>query len=506
MSGRLEEILLSLAPGWAASRARNRVKAQMYSNAYEAANPSRHRKIPRDFGSGNAAVVGAGQPLRNIARHLERNHDLARGILNTLVRNVVGATGIGIEPQPTDPSGNIHDDLADQLSSLFADWCECPEVTHQFDWARTQQLLCRSWLRDGESLFQLLQGLIQTLDHGTVVPFSIEMIEADLLPFWFDDFGNNILQGVERNAWGRPLAYWLFKQHPGDVGVSWSPEMKRVSADRICHIKLVDRIGQVRGVSMFASVLTRLDDIKDYEESERVAAKIAASLAAVIKKGDPTMYPETDPNASAAAQPRQLNFQPGMILDDLRPGEDITMMDSKRPNTGLNAYRDSQLRAVSAGADVSYSSASRNYNGTYSAQRQELVEISGAYALLSNAFIDQCVRPVWQAFVSTSILAGQIKVPSGMTAAGVAEALFVPPQMPWIDPLKEANANEVMEANCYRSGPEIIRRLGGNPRSVLKQQAAWRKKQTDAGIPTTNPPPVAPEADPKFPKPTTKAA
>ena len=493
MTSRLEQIILNVAPGWAANRARARVKAQMYSNAYEAANPSRSRKLPRDYGSGNAAVVGAGQPLRNMARHLERNHDLARGILNTLVRNVVGPNGITIEPQPTDPTGEIHEDLADQLSALWVDWCECPEVTQQFDWARTQQLLCRSWFRDGESLFQLLQGPIQTLDHGTQVPFSIEMIEADLLPFWFDDLGNGILQGVERNAWGRPLAYWLFKQHPGDVGVSWSPEMKRVSADLIRHIKLVDRIGQVRGVSMFATVLNRLDDIKDYEESERVAAKIAASLAAVIKKGDPTMYPD---DSTSPGQPRQLNFQPGMILDDLRPGESVEMMDSKRPNTGLNEYRDGQLRAVAAGADVSYSAASKNYNGTYSAQRQELVEISSAYALLSNAFTDQCVRPVWQAFVSTSILCGLVKIPRGMTAAGMAEALYIPPQMPWIDPLKEADANAVLEANCYKAGPEIIRSRGGNPRSVLKQQAAWRKKQIALGIPTNDPKP--PAAAPPF--------
>ena len=492
MTSALDKVLLNVAPGWAANRARNRIRAQMYSNAYEAANPSRNRKMPRDYGSGNTAVVGAGQPLRNMARHLERNHDLARGILNTLVRNVVGPTGISIEPQPTDPNGDIHEDLADQLSMLWADWCECPEVTQQYDWARTQQLLCRSWLRDGEALFQMLHGPIQTLDHGSIVPFSIEMIEADLLPYWYDDLGNGVLQGVERNAWGRPLAYWLFKQHPGDVGVSWSPEMKRVSADFIRHIKLVDRIGQVRGVSMFATVLNRLDDIKDYEESERVAAKIAASIAAVIKKGDPTMYLDAPGGDGTTPGPlRQLNFQAGMILDDLRLGESIEMLDSKRPNTGLNEFRDGQLRAVAAGSDVSYSAASKNYNGTYSAQRQELVEITTAYQLLANAFTDQCARPVWQGFVSTSILSGKVKVPRGMTAAGIAEALFVPPQMPWIDPAKEADANATLEANCYKSGPEIIRSRGGNPRSVLKQQAAWRKRQQELGIPTNDPKPAA---------------
>jgi lambda family phage portal protein len=482
----VERALMHVSPGWAAARAKARVKAMYYSDAYEATRPDRNRKWWRDRGSGNRAAMMAVRPMREMVRQLDRNHDIARGILNILVRNIVGANGIGIEPQPMTKDGDIHDDLAQQIHMLHQDWSRRPEVTWQFDKARTEQLLCRSWMRDGEALYQKVMGYLNTLDHGTLVPYSIEMIEADLLPLEFSDSSAGIFQGVQRNAWGKPTGYWLYKTHPNDPANPFQPARKFVSADVIGHIKAIDRIGQVRGISAFASVIARLEDIKDYEESERVAAKIAASMAAVIKKGDPSTFNEgdlTDPNTGQRYPKRRLEFEPGMIIDDLRPGEDVSMIDSKRPNTGLEQFRNSQLRATAAGADVSYSSASKNYDGTYSAQRQELVEQWSAYATLSNAFIDMASRPIYEGFISAALLSGQLKIPRDADPQSIRNALYVPPQMPWIDPWKEANANQITEDRAYESGPEIIRSRGGNPREVVRQQAWWLRQKKAAGIP-----------------------
>ena len=482
----VERALLAVSPAWAAARAQARVKAMYYSDAYEATRPDRNRKWWRERGSGNRASMMATRPLREMARQLERNHDIARGILGILVRNVVGANGIGIEPQPLTKDGDIHDDLAQQIHLLHADWSLKPEVTQQFDKARMEQLLCRSWFRDGESLFQMVMGYLATLDHGTLVPYSVEMIEADLLPLEFSDVPNGIFQGVQRNAWGKPTGFWLYKNHPNDPASPYAPERKFVSADVMGHIKAVDRIGQVRGVSAFASVITRLDDIKDYEESERIAAKIAASMAAVIKKGDPSVFDASDLVDQATGQrypKRRLEFEPGMIIDDLRPGEDVTMIDSKRPNAGLEAFRNAQLRAVAGGTDVSYSSASKHYDGSYSAMRQELVEQWSAYATLSNAFVDMCTRPIYGGFITAALLSGQLKIPRDADPQSIRNALYVPPQMPWIDPLKEANANQIVEDRAYESGPEIIRSRGGNPREVARQQAWWLRLKKLSGIP-----------------------
>jgi lambda family phage portal protein len=485
---RFERAMMQIAPRWVARRAQARLSALAYSRAYEAAEPGRHRRRTRNEGSGNRAIARSMPALRDYARQLERNHDLARGVLSVLVRNVVGPNGIGVEPQPRKANGSdIDDALAHDLRGYWSEWCQSPEVTREHDFAGSQQLLARSWFRDGDVFFQMLKGHVPGLQHATNVPLSIELIESDLIPFDFNDSTRGIINGVERDTWCRAIAYHVYKSHPGDPFEFTVPGIVRKSADSIGHVRLIDRIGQARGVSIFASVLTRLEDLKDYEESERVAAKIAACLAAVIIKGDPGSFQNgndlLDGRDGAPEKERRMQLKSGMIFDGLRQGEDVRTIDTRRPNAQLEPHRNGQLRAIAAGSETSYSSASKNYDGTYSAQRQELVEQWAAYALLSNAFITQCVRPIYQQFVSSAVLSNRIKLPAGVSFSEAADAIYVAPRMPWIDPLKEVTANEIAEQRCYRSAPEIIRSTGGNPDDVLRQQAAWLRRREELLIP-----------------------
>ena len=458
-----------------------RAQARSVLAYYEAAKPSRERKGRREMGSGNAAVLRAGGALRQTARHLEQNYDLALGVLNTLVANVVGANGIDVEPQPRKADGTIDDLFAREILELYKAWSLSPEVTRQHDWASTQRLICRTWLRDGEEFTQMISGSAIGVGHASRVPFSIEMLEADFVPMEMNSTApSRIVQGIEINAWGAPSGYHVFKNDPTDGGsmIGVAGNTKRVPADRMLHIKNVHRIRQMRGVSVFASVLNRFDDLKDYEESERIAAKVAASMAAFIKKGDPALYePETD------GQPRQMKMRPGMIFDDLRPGEEIGMIDTNRPNPNLETYRSGQLKAIAAGAGPTFSSIARTYDGTYSAQRQELVEGYAIYATLSNEFIGRIVRPIYEQFIAVAVASGALRVPPGTRLESVDDATYMPPSMPWIDPLKEVKAWAMLEDRCYASGPEIIRKRGGNPIDTLEQQARWLREKADNNIP-----------------------
>lgn len=499
----LDRAIAALAPGWAMKRAQART-ALAY---YEAANPGRTRKGRREAGSGNVAIQRAGTALREQARHLEQNHDIAFGALNVLVQNVIGPQGIGVEPQPRTVDGDIHDAFAEELLDLHKDWCKRPEVTWQHDWASCQRILARSWFRDGEVYAQMLEGISATLNHGTTVPFSLEMLEADYLPLTLMSAGGQLAtgsnatinQGVEINTWGRPVGYWVYKEHPADFPVLLSSTaLKRISAENMLSVVTRYRIRQLRGVSVFATVIARLEDLKDYEESERVAAKVAASMAGYIKKGQADMYTPPASDGTDGSDLRDLRFRPGMIFDDLKPGEEIGTIDSNRPNPNLTGWRDGQLRAAASGIGVTNSSLSKNYNGTYSAQRQELVEGYASYGILSSEFAARIVVPSYERFVALAIAARKVRVPPNVRPDTIDDCLAIPPQMPWINPKDEATANAIMEDRCYRSGPEIIRRAGGNPRAVLDQQARWRRDKADRGLPdvTAVPPSSAPPEPP----------
>lgn len=462
-----------------------RMQARKVISYYEAAKPSRTRKFRRDQGGPNVQTHQGAVAIRTQARHLEQNHDIARGILRTIVDNVVGPHGIGIEPQPRRQDGSIHKEFAAELLEAYRDWQRHPEVTGRFHWARVQRLVCRTWIRDGEAFAQQLIGPIPTLDHGSRVPYSLELFEPDMVPYSLRDDSRGIRQGIELSAWGRPLAYWVHKSHPTDgVVLPSSSDLKRIPADKILHIANTDRIGQLRGVSEFASVITRLEDIKDYEESERVAAKIAAMLTAYVKRGTPD---DLDPDAlprdeEGNIRPREIGLEPGAIIDTLEVGEEIGVIDSKRPNPNLVTFRQGQLKALAGGVGATYSSIAKDYNGTFSAQRQELIEQWVHYAVLTDEFTGRFVQPVWQAFIRAATLAGVVSIPDDVIPGTEDDALFIGQQLPWIDPLKEANAWVKLVRAGFASEAEVIRKRGQNPDDVLNQIERFRRAAREKGL------------------------
>jgi len=445
---------------------------------YEAAGSSIYHKKPTAQGSGDKAMDNARGSVRDWARYLDENHDLAIGVLDELVNKVVG-TGITLEPLAASAAGKPNQKLNREISKLWRSWSRAPEVTGELPFSEVQRLAARTWFRDGECLAQHVLGNKAGVVHTAGIPYSIEMIEADYLPFDFNDEKRGIIHGVEKNAWGRPRAYHLLKTPPDDKFFLYATikneNVKRVLAERISHIKFTRRFKQTRGISVFHGVAHRLDDVKDYEESERIAARIDASFAGFIRKGsdfDPTL--SVDSSGNPLPQ-RSLEMQAGMIFDDLLPGEDIGTVGSNRPNSELTNFRNSQLKAIAAGTGTSYSSVSRNYDGTYSAQRQELVESIPSYARLRAYFISAFLIPVYRNFINAAILSGALRVPAGVDIETVFDAEWIAPPQSWIDPKKEIEGDLLAIGGNIKTEAQVIRERTGKSPDIVKEQVKAEK-------------------------------
>jgi len=202
---------------------------------------------------------------------------------------------------------------------------------------------------------------------------------------------------------------------------------------------------------------------------------------------------------------RSFSMSPGLVFDGLLPGEDVGVIDPKRPNPNLETFRNAMLRAVAAGTGTRFSSIAKNYNGTYSAQRQELVEAVTHYRRLFGYLKVKLYLPVWRQFVDASRLAGLIRVPAGVDEASLYHPEVRAPNMPWIDPKKEIEAFAMMVEKGFRSRWQIIRDLGGDPATVDAQLEAdpldirpvpgQPAAATGSGAPTEPPEPPEPEED-----------
>ena len=485
--------LSRLFPGVALRYEVKRQQLASVKRLYEGASSSNYHKSKGSSRSGNGSMDHARGTLRDYARDLDENHDLAIGILDVLVNNIVGA-GIPIEPMLKTRGGKLNVKANKQIRKLWDKWSRSPDVTGQYALDELERLVCRSWLRDGEILIQKVAGTNRNIKHAGPIPYSLELIESDFLPFDYSQKGETkIVHGVELDTWNRPIAYHLFKDHPGDVFypfLQYKTDTKRVNADQLIHLKFSRRINQVRGVTLFHGVLRRLDDIKDYEESERIAARVAAAFTGYIKKSaDSAVATNTETGA------RDFEMNPGMVFDNLLPGEEVGTIDSNRPNTGLNEFRNSQLRAIASGVGASYSSISKDYNGTYSAQRQEMVESAPAYTRLRSYFINQFIRPIYEDFITYALASGSLALPKNVDPESHFDCDIRGVGMPWIDPKKEVEADAAAVQNRFKSRAQVIRERGGDPAKVSEQIEL--ELEADKKLEPIEPKPVAENKDDK---------
>lgn len=465
-------------PGLALRRMKALILLEHAKRVYDAAKNTSYRIRPTDARSGDSVMEQAKDSVRKWGRYLDENHDVSIGILDVLVNNVVG-TGITTEPMVMTRGGKPAERVNDQIRKLLRDWSRRPETTGELHYAEAQRQACRSWLRDGEVLTQHVRG--PRFRHFSEVPYSIELVEADLLPFEAITGRDNVVHGVEKDGWGRPLAYWLYRSHPGNytipVPAVSSRDLVRVAAEDMTHLKFTRRIRQTRGVSIFHGVVRRLDDIKDYEESERIAARVAASLTAFIKKTE-----DFSGEAAAVAGDRTFEMSAGMVFDNLAVGEDVGMVKSERPNQNLGDFVQSQLRAAAAGVGASYSSVAKDYSGTYSSQRQELVEQQPAYGRLQNHFIETWIRRNHVELVSAALAGGVLRPARNVDLKTIFDAEHHAPGMPWIDPKKEVEADALKVEQRFNSRSQIIRQRGGDPDVVEKQIVQERERDRELGL------------------------
>lgn len=445
----------------------------MLKRTYDAARPNQYHPSRGDKRSGDGAMQHAGTRLRELARYLDENSDIAIAVLDDLTNKAIG-NGIGIEPTVKSArGGTLAKGINDALRAMWRAWTdEAIDTRRELPFSELQRIVFRSFARDGEVFTRHIEGAAP-IRHRGPIPYSLELLEADYCPMdrWSvtPAPGNRIMHGVELNGWGQAVAFHFLDQHPGDLGLVQSMKFyqtRRIAADGVTHLKFTRRLGQTRGVTILHGALNRISDVKDYDESELIAARVASAFTVAITRSDGFQ-------GDVKVQDGKRNFElaPGLIIDDLLPGESVETIDSKRPNTAYDNFRTAQVRGVAGATGTAHSSISRRYDGNYSAQRQEMVESQIAYAVVRRYFVQRWLREVYRRAVDLAVLAGLVDL-RGADPASWYSFEPIEPATPWIDPQKEAAADDLAIKSRVVSRHQVIRKRGGDPSEVDAQIAA----------------------------------
>ena len=189
----------------------NRIPIRALGEGYEGAAVGRRM---RTWGLGNigpnAVLSSTLGTLRARSRELARNNPNAEGGIQSFVANL---TGTGIVPR-----WKLHDpELKAEVQQLFADWTEEADANGVCDFYGLQTLLSNSLIESGEALCRFRPRYPGDL---LTVPLQLQLLEPDHLDETFESVnpanGNPIRMGIEFDRIGRRVAYWLYRDHPGE--------------------------------------------------------------------------------------------------------------------------------------------------------------------------------------------------------------------------------------------------------------------------------------------------
>lgn len=403
--------------------------------------------------------------LRNRVREMGRNNDYVVNALRSIQNNVIGQ-GIKMQSQVKrgrgPGAGQMDNTINDSIETAYERWkrAENCHTAGILSFNEIERLLIRSVAESGEIFVRLVKKKFGRSN----VPLALEVIEADLLDDNYNgEYGKNqIRMGVEIDKWYRPVAYWFFTQHPGDIQFGGSEGVAqrriRVPAEEVIHLYRTDRPGQTRGIPWFASALTRLRHMSGYEEAEVIAARASACQMGFIETPDPEF--EGDGYMDGE---RVSGFEPGKI-QTLAPGEKFVAHNPTRPSGLLDPFMRYMLRGVAAGAGVSYETLSKDYSqSNYSSSRLALLDDRDTWRQLQCWMIEVFHRRVFETWLELAVLSGTLSLPGYETQRERYENVrFIPRGWSWVDPNKEINAYKTAVRSGFMTLTDVVAQNGGD--------------------------------------------
>ncbi len=420
--------------------------------------------------------------LRDRSRDLARNNDYARNAIRVITNNVVGQ-GITMQAAVKMRRGNKMDDATNTaIEAAWANWkkkLNC-HTGGTLSFADIERQIMHAIVESGEVFVRKVNYTF----GKSKIPLALEVIEADMLDHNLNITarnGNEIRMGVERNSWGRPVAYHFRRGHPGDYPFgagAVSNEWKIIPANEIIHLFKQDRPGQTRGVPWLASAIMRLHHLGGYTEAEVIAARAEACRMGFITSPEEDALQDGTDDGQAVT-----SFEPGKI-ERLAPGEQYTESKPNRPGGQFEPFVRAMLRSMAAGIGVSYATLSRDYSDTnYSSSRLALLDDRDNWRVLQSWLIENFHKPVFEEWLNLAELAGELSLPGyNLNPEPYRAVRWIPRGWQWVDPVKEITAYKEAVRCGFTTQADVIAQGGGDIEDVFQQRQRELEMATDMDL------------------------
>lgn len=481
----IDRAILALSPAWALKRHQARGMMALSGGYVGAGYADRFSHWMPGGGDADSDSVSDLRELRGRSRDLVRNSSIATGAIETHVIHVIG-TGLTVQSRIDAQALGLTPQQASQYQAAFerefALWAESTycDATEEQTFYELQDLAARSELESGD----VAALLVDVAGRPSSWPYrlAIQIIEADRIsnPENRGD-SDKLVQGVERNERGAPVALHIADKHPGrrffTNGTKWQRVPVRGSSGRlnVIHLKRKLRPGQTRGIPALAPVIALLKQLDRFATAEVDAAVNSAAMAVFVKM-DAEAFETLFDDAARGQVISQTKSWDGSVASgkavQLLPGEEIQTPTPGRPNPEFDPFFTACLKQIGIGLNVPYEVLAKHFSSSYSAARAALLDAWRTFRVRRERFASRFCQPIYEEFLAEAISIGRLSAPGFFADPAIRRAWC---GSKWsgdgpgsIDPSKEAEAaGKRMELGITTLAEETVAYDGGD----------WEQKQ-----------------------------
>lgn len=326
-------------PAWGASRARSRLsmsertaKASFNEGIASRVSESFVHRLPLSMQSQRDRWNL--KWMRDRGRKAYKGNPIARGLVNTETDNIV-SHGMTLQSQ-TDA-----EDFNTEAEEGFAQWMETADIRGMMDGPQLQRSFWKETRVDGD-------GLMVLVSRGG--DSKLQYIRGDLIqtPEGKQPPPGSILDGVEIDAFGKPIAFHVLNQT--EYGVrSWS-RVASADAVYICH---GTEAYDVRGTPCYATVFDMLNNLEQYVDGVALAAWMSTMFGLIIKEetaAKQVMGMGTTTNTQGQQQ-KVVTFENGSVKFMGEKGQ-VLQVDAKQPMQQTPDFIRMMLRLIGVPFDM----------------------------------------------------------------------------------------------------------------------------------------------------------
>lgn len=450
--------------------------------------------------------------LRARSAQLFNENLYAKGIIRRLVTNEVNT---GLIPEATPVAGILgmdEDTLAEwseTVESRFSIWAKNPELC---DWKRANTF---AHIQRTARMAALIEGdvlIVMRQSQRTLLP-NIQLISGNMVqtPLAADinriRKGHRIVEGVEHDALGRVVAFWI-RQNDG-FSFKRQAAFGEKSGRRQAWLYYGSdkRNEEVRGQPILSVVLQSLKEIDRYRDSTQRKAVVNSMLAMFIKKTedkigslpatagavrkDTATSTDSDGNRTTKSVLQQI---PGIVMETLQTGEEPVALGGQGTDENFSTFEAAIIQGVGWALEMPPEILTLSFSNNYSASQAALNEFKIYLNRFWGSFGDELCQPIYQDWLLSEILTGKVLAPGLLEAwrdirkydvfGAWVSAEWYGSIKPTTDILKQAKGSELLVLNAWSTNARESRGITGTKWSQnIKRVTRENQQLADARRP-----------------------